>query len=173
MKQGKSGLEIWKQIPDYENLYEASNLGRIKSLRTGQVMRPSTSGAYQHVSLWKNKKLKYHKVHRLVLAAFKGKSSLICNHKDFDKHNNKLDNLEYVTASQNAKHAIQGGRRSALKGEDHSNAKLTEKQVKKIKQLLVSGVSCSEIGKLFNTKPNTITCIKTGRSWKHVPYPDC
>lgn len=91
--------EIWKPIPGYEGRYWASNLGRIKSRRKILKTHYSESG-YEKVSLYKHGK----KVHRLVMAAFEGEKpypEFEVNHKDGDRSNNKLDNLEYVTHYEN------------------------------------------------------------------------
>ena len=101
--------EIWKPIKDYEGLYEISSLGRVKSLnyhRTGKerMLNPGTDGwGYLHVILCKNGNRRIFKVHRLVANAFlenpDHKSDV--NHKDENKINNCLTNLEWVTRKDN------------------------------------------------------------------------
>jgi len=117
--------EIWRDIPNYEGLYQASNLGRIKSLpklvnrdyckdNVGRSFttkekilkyRVNPSG-YHAVCLCNNNKREYLLNHRLVAAAFLGESSLLVNHKDSNKLNNRLDNLEYVHRRENNNHYI-------------------------------------------------------------------
>ena len=96
--------EIWKPIPGYEELYQASNLGRIKGQR-GWVLKPGTDPVtgYLHVILVKEKSHKGKYVHRLVWEAFNGpiEKGLEINHIDEDKSNNSLDNLELMTHKQN------------------------------------------------------------------------
>lgn len=99
--------ELWMSVPDYDNIY-ASNMGRIK-LASGVISYGSIGGSgYQRVRL-SNKQtgeIKGHQVHRLVMEAFVGKmDNLQVNHKDGNKLNNKLENLEYLTQSQNLAHA--------------------------------------------------------------------
>ncbi len=120
--------EIWKDIPDYEGLYQASNLGRIKSLSKkirfedkikNEQFRKSkdkilslncfNNFGYLIVHLRKNNKSHTKTIHRLVLESFIGKSELVINHKDGNKLNNKLNNLEYCTISENGKHAWRTG----------------------------------------------------------------
>lgn len=108
--------EIWKDIPDYEGFYQASNLGRIKScdrpnvkcrgngLRTtkGKILSQSnTTNGYLKTSLCINNVTTYHFVHRLVAAAFLGKSNLVVNHKNENKKDNRIENLEYLTNVEN------------------------------------------------------------------------
>ena len=98
--------EIWLPIPNYEGLYEVSNCGRIKSflsppkknkinilLKEGKIINPSyDSYKYLRVDLYKNKKCKTYKVHRLVMLAFVGESKLSIDHIDGNKENNNLAN---------------------------------------------------------------------------------
>lgn len=102
-------MEIWKDIPWYEGKYQASNFGRIKSLykKNHIIMKPWIEWSwYSYLILWANKKWKPIKVHRAVMFAFFGedKDKKFVNHKDWNKQNNRLENLEWVTRSENDKH---------------------------------------------------------------------
>ena len=93
--------EIWKSIKDYEGYYEVSNLGK-----KGKLIKPSLiNSGYYIVSLCKNKHYRKYLVHRLVAEAFLGHSILETqvNHKDENKLNNNLSNLEWCTPSYNLK----------------------------------------------------------------------
>lgn len=100
--------EIWKTIEGYENLYEISNLGRIKNNK-GYIMKqkPSKDG-YVRILLFKDGHYKGKYVHILVAKAFipnpENKSEV--NHIDANKSNNKADNLEWVTRTENHYHAV-------------------------------------------------------------------
>ena len=102
--------EEWKNIAGYEGLYEVSNMGRVRSLnynrRIGKikVLKPQNNGqGYLVVKLSKNREGKRFKVHRLVAQTFIpnpfGKPQV--NHKDENKTNNNVENLEWVTAKEN------------------------------------------------------------------------
>ena len=123
--------ETWKDIDGYEGLYKISNFGRVLSLRYGPKNRPSyigepkmmklsrSSSGYYHVQLYKDGKPTTKLVHSLVASAFVdnpfGKPEV--NHIDGDKSNNKSTNLEWVTKSENLKHADRIGLRvSPMKG---------------------------------------------------------
>lgn len=102
--------EIWHKIDDYEDLYEVSNFGNIKSFHKGKIklLKPQMDGwGYLHVFLYKNKKAKIYKVHKLVAKYFiPNKNNFnVINHKDGNKLNNHIDNLEWCTSSYNNTHA--------------------------------------------------------------------
>ena len=120
--------EIWKDIPNFEGYYKISNLGRIKSVtrkakvkilnndyRTikGQLISPAkTRDGYLKVSLSKNHKRYYFKVHRLAAQAFiPNTNNYPCiNHKDENKENNRVDNLEWCTVKYNCNYGTRNER---------------------------------------------------------------
>jgi hypothetical protein len=107
--------EIWKDIPGYEGYYQASDLGRIRSLdrmmypphtketlRKGKIISPSINPkGYNIIGLYKDGKGKYTSVHRLITTTVLGKSDLHIDHIDGNKINNRLDNLRYCTVREN------------------------------------------------------------------------
>lgn len=105
--------EIWKPAKGFEDLYEVSNLGRIKSLprktTSGGVMKSHTNkrNGYQYVCLCKDNKVKNRRVHIMVMEAFtdyrsKGfNADAVIDHIDGNKTNNRLDNLQVVTQKEN------------------------------------------------------------------------
>lgn len=102
--------EEWRDIKGYEGLYLVSNLGRVYGIKRKNILHPGlTEKGYLSVGLSKDGKGTSKKVHRLVAKAFLGESKLEVNHKDGDKTNNRVDNLEYCTRSQNIRHAIKEG----------------------------------------------------------------
>ena len=112
--------EVWKPIKGYEGIYEVSDLGRVRSLPRPKTSRNASGeytfttkpkilrtftqrGGYQRVSLGKGKNKKAFMVHRLVGMAFVPgyREGLFINHKDENPHNNRADNLEWVTTAEN------------------------------------------------------------------------
>lgn len=109
--ENESEKETWKDIPGYEGLYQVSSTGKVKSMNYGRsgvpgIIRTGDNGSgYQFVQLHNaDKKYKYHYVHRLVWESFNGPipEGLQINHKDENKSNNSLRNLEVMTPKQNA-----------------------------------------------------------------------
>lgn len=102
--------EIWKDIPNYEGLYQVSNLGRVMSLHSyggnsSRIMKPCGNGTgYLKVMLCKNLQQKQYLVHRLVAMAFipNPNNYDFVNHKDENKMNNCVENLEWCTKSYNS-----------------------------------------------------------------------
>ena len=107
--------EIWKDIKDYEGLYQVSNLGRVKRITTGRVLKPlKHANGYLMVKLSKNSIVYTKTVHRLVAEAFipnpEHKSEI--NHIDENKTNNNVSNLEWMTRKENINHGTRTERMS-------------------------------------------------------------
>jgi DNA-binding XRE family transcriptional regulator len=177
--------EKWQDIPEYKGYYQISNRGRVRSLdRTvprgngfikisGIHMKNKTTKAgYKRVGLTKLGLNKRISVHRLVLIAFCGQPPTpkhTCNHKDGIKGNNYIDNLEWVTQSENMYHAYSKLNRYRNTGELHSNSKLTESDVLEIRRLYATeNYMQTALAKLYSVDKTTIWGIVNRVSWKHI-----
>ena len=154
--------EIWKDIEGYEGLYQVSNYGNIKSLskvvknaygvhRTeDKIFKPQTKkNGYLQIQLSKNGKQKHYKVHRLVaLTYIANPNNYPCvNHKDENKLNNHVSNLEWCTYEYNTNYGTRNKRASEkLKGK-MKNKKLTKQQLEK----RYRKVKCITTGEIFNS----------------------
>ncbi|TYS91926.1 NUMOD4 domain-containing protein [Rossellomorea aquimaris] len=173
---------VWKPVGGYEGFYEVSSSGDIRGVervtthgrRIKSKLRKLYIGnhGYKFTMLNKDGKQKSLTVHRLVANAFipnpENKGDV--NHIDGNKMNNSVDNLEWLTRSENIRHAHKLGLNTFVgaKGEKHHNSKLTESRVKEIKILISRGKSNKEISEIFNIKTYIISNIRNGRNWKHV-----
>lgn len=130
--------EIWKDIENYEGLYQVSNLGRVKSLPRNtahlRIMTPRKDrGGYLYIGLTKNGINKSKKVHRLVAQAFipNVDNKPTVNHKNGVKTDNNVENLEWATQKEQAQHAVKIG---LWKWEEESKRKLSKYFAKKVIQ---------------------------------------
>lgn len=173
--------EIWKDIPNYEGLYQVSNLGRVKSLSRfrkcknnglalfkERVMKNRTDKkGYSIINLSKDSKKTTKKVHRLVILAFKGYSKLQVNHINGDKSDNRLENLEYCTNAENVQHAFDIGLNKGRKGEAHHNVKLTRADAERIKYGH-QGLNQKEIANIYGINKMQVSRIRSGKRWRHI-----
>ena len=96
--------EVWKDVKGYEGLYEVSTMGRVKSLRSGKILKPAKNkNGYLRVDLYKDGKQKHFLVHRLVAEAFLGNpdNKPCVNHLSEVKTSNHYSNLEFCTQKEN------------------------------------------------------------------------
>lgn len=118
--------EIWKDIKDYEGLYQVSNCGNIRSMKRNIILKPSINHkGYLQVVLYKNNISKTKRIHRLVAENFilnlQNKPQI--NHIDGNKRNNNLNNLEWCTNSENQKHAFANKLQKDISGKNNPKAR--------------------------------------------------
>lgn len=117
--------EIWKDISNYDGVYQISNLGRVKTkdrmlerkyhngyVRKGQFIKPQKDkDGYLRINLYKNGKPKASLIHRLVAQEFISNPNNLpqINHINLNKQDNRVENLEWCTAQENIKHAASFG----------------------------------------------------------------
>jgi|688.fasta_scaffold927963_1 hypothetical protein len=145
-------MEKYIDIKGYEGYYQVSNYGLIKSLARvvnahegkrklnikERVLKPAIdNNGYFRVALCKGRRLTTFKVHRLVAGHFilNENPKLEVNHKDGNKLNNSVNNLEWVTHSENVIHAFKNNLAQGLKGSKNPQSKLTEKDVFEIRTI--------------------------------------
>lgn len=165
-------MEIWKDIIGYENLYEISDYGNVKS-KTREVERKDKkrgfykskikslnkdNKGYLRVTICKEGKPSTFKVHRLVASHFIGNiEGYEINHIDGNKQNNFVDNLQICTSKENSFHALINGLRGGIK--------LNEDQVRQIR---FSKLNQQELSSIYKVHVSNIRAIQKGKSWKHI-----
>jgi hypothetical protein len=173
-------MEIWKEIPGFEGLYEASTYGRIKSL--SRIMYTPAGGMfkskermlklcfndkYLQVCLFK----KVIKVHRLVALTFipNPNNYPLVMHLDDNPSNNHVDNLRWGTPKHNSEDRNNKDRQAKLKGEKNGASKLTEQQVEEIKSKLSGKYGeLTRLSKEYNVSITLIYYIRKNKNWTHI-----
>lgn len=177
--------EEWRDIVGYEGLYQVSNLGRIKNIRTPVcsdrgndlteicLVKPSLQKLKRNyfryrVNLWKENKPKTFKVHRLVATAFilNPLNKPQVNHIDNNPLNNNVKNLEWCTILENMEHSKKQGRMNV--GRKNGMNKFSEQT---IQQILLSKENKSLLSKKYNISISYINSLKRGTNWKHLHRP--
>lgn len=162
--------EILKPIQGYENKYLISSYGRVWSIRSKKWLKYSVpSNGYAQVGLSLNNKRTSYMIHRLVAKTFlqKPTNKDYVNHIDGNKLNNRVNNLEWVTRSENEKHAFANKLKIPTRGELSGQSKLTWEQVKIIRQMYnKQHYSTRHIAKIFNVGKSTIQSITSNHTWK-------
>lgn len=157
--------EIWKSIPEYEGIYEVSSFGRVKRVlatrgaTAGRILCSATSHGYYSIRLSKNDVQKTYFIHQLVLSAFCGPSNLNCNHKNGNRKDNRIENLEYVAQQENRLHSLY-----VLKEKRSIDASIA----RQMRDAAAQGMSRRELQKQFGVTKYVVDDLLCGRTWKHA-----
>lgn len=168
--------EIWKDIEGSNGKYQVSNTGHVRSFtkwKNGELLKPrKEKKGYLCVEVNGGK---YCRIHRLVAQAFipNPENKPQVNHKDLDKENNHVDNLEWSTQPENMAHAVENGvykvNHKMQNGETNSMAKLTIEEVLRFRELFSQGFRVGEIANMYPQHGRSnIGSIIRRKSWIHI-----
>ena len=170
--------EIWKPVIGYEGFYEVSNLGHIRTLKKysaygyGYILNPKpTRRGYLRVTLRNRGQRRTTFIHVLVLEAFVSPrpEGTVANHKNCNKVDNCVENLEWITQRENVKHAIRNDHFFMPRGEQHGESKLTADQVRQIRHRYAQGdYTQQEIANDYSVSDVLISRIVNHKNWKHI-----
>ncbi|CUX20118.1 MULTISPECIES: NUMOD4 domain-containing protein [Agrobacterium tumefaciens complex] len=178
--------EAWKPIPGFEDSYEASTHGRIRSLDRivtfaaserqpahtkrlrGKILRRSFTKGYPSVSLYRGSVRTQKMVHAIIADTFLGPrppGALAC-HGNGIRTECDVDNIYWGTPQDNADDRRRHGNNRP--GSQHANSKLHERDISKIRRL-ASSVTQKSLAERFGVSQSTISSIINNASWRHVP----
>ncbi len=168
--------EVWKDVADYTGYYQVSNLGQVRSIprkyTRGGILKPIPNKlGYCLVSLARNGTSRRFQVHRLVMRAFVGDcpQGMVVNHLNGKPGDNRLENLEYCTQSQNVLYSYRVLGRDS-RGSRNGYAKLTDDDVVEIRRMYAAGSTTQkEIATKFGICRSMVTRIVNRVIWRHIP----
>ncbi len=160
--------EVWKPVTGFES-YTIDEFGNVFGGRFNKQIKPwlNKCSGYLQINLGRKNRFT---IHYLVAITFLSNKNETINHKDGNKLNNHFSNLEWISYSENNKHAYSLKLRGfgGTHGSVHHNAKLTENDVIEIRKLYHSGEKPAKIAKIYRLNISTICSVIKRETWKHI-----
>jgi hypothetical protein len=153
--------EIWLPMKGYEGRYEVSSLGRVYSSRGCMMKVNKTKLGYMKMNLSEGGFIRSTRLHRAVAMTFLGnpEGKKEVNHIDGDKSNNRVDNLEWCTSSENKFHAVRTGLLPTKSGSCSSRAKLSDTEVDFLRYFASKGFTQVELSGIFGISKSVTSNI--------------
>lgn len=168
--------EAWHQVPGWEGIYEALPTGAVRRIkpsngaRVGRILKPrhNRRTGYYSLMLSRNNKPVTTALHVIIAATFLGPKpkGYQVNHKNGNKADNSVSNLEYVTPSENQRHSSRMGIMPS--GERQWQATFSNKLAASIRKQVLSGPpgTAAKLARFYGVCDATISCIKSGKTYK-------
>ena len=171
--------EEWRDIAGWEGVYQVSDTGQCRRITggsgtcTGRIVKPKRAGwkgQYLAFDLWRDNKSSQVYAHRAVLVAFISDppdENSQANHRDGNKHNNCVSNLEWSTPLENQRHRydVLG---KTQNGEENGSNKYSNEQINRIRELYLAGYKQRRIAEMVGIDYRYINQIVHGKAWKHL-----
>ena len=168
-------VEEWRNIEGYESAYQVSNVGRVRSFKSGQwkILKPTYVKGYLQIGLSRNSKCHKYALHILVAKAFipNPQNKSLVHHKDNNPMNCQKNNLEWATPSENTQHAFDNNFTRVNRGTNHYNSKLNKEDVLYIRKNYIpydKKFGMSALSRKFHLNLGTIMEIIQGKSYKDI-----
>ena len=175
-------IEVWKNVVGYEGYYQVSNFGNVRSIdrkdgrgnriKGKELKLYKNRNGYLQSALIFNGKVKLMYVHRIVAEAFlcNPKNLKCVNHKDENKTNNSVENLEWCDYKYNNNYGklTHEFRSEKVSGENHPQSRLTKKQVIQIRDLYEQGHSITNLSQTFGVCRQHVWDIVKKIKWKNI-----
>lgn len=169
---------IWKQVLGYEGIYSISEYGDVKregkglGCQVGKIRKPQRNiKGYLCISLNHKRNKKTFFVSKLVALNFIGERPIgfQINHIDGNKENNHYKNLEYISPSENVRHAWKIGLNTPVSGMRSGHAKLTDQQVLEIRRRYQDdGITQASLAEIYGVNQTNIGFIVRREHWRHI-----
>lgn len=163
-------MERWIKCFGFPD-YEVSDFGRIRNIHTNKILKSHRlNTGYLGITIYLKKRRVHKMLHILIVRSFRGlpQPGFETNHKDSDRMNCALSNLEYVTHGQNIKHGYDYGFKIKPKGSLHGCAKLSEHDILAIRNLVQNGIKQRAIAEQYRIDQSSVSLIISGRTWNHI-----
>lgn len=174
--------EQWRDIPGYEGYYEVSSIGRVRSAsrfrgdgrrKPGKIIKTPLSMGYPCFNLCRDGEQIQVRVHRMVALAFLGPApddSETVNHKDFDRLNNRSENLEWLSHADNIRHAHASARCASARvyGRGDTYKRISPETVLGVRQGFSNGISTGQLARSFGMSRTNVYRIVHRQIWKNL-----